>query len=241
MSPDPIKLNPDEASDLRRWLSLDDSRSTPLSNGYQGAVYLYESPFGPRIIKEALGSGLQYRVGRAMLNREFEAYRRLQGVAGVPRCFGLLDDRFLVLEFVKGEGLRHVHFDERQRDAFFAALLDTIKAVHHAGIAHNDLKRKDNILVTPAGEPVLLDFGLAYFNPGAKESMLFRLLKRMDYNSWIKIKYNTDVDSLSEADRPYYNPTLVEIVFRQLRRFWRTITLRQWRRARQAGNDEQGA
>ena len=55
----PIKLDPLEASDLRRWLSAVDSRPTPLSSGYQGAVYLYEGAMGPRIVKEALGRGPQ--------------------------------------------------------------------------------------------------------------------------------------------------------------------------------------
>ena len=64
MSIKELEIDPIEASDLRRWLSDQNSRREPLSSGYQGAVYLYEGPSGQRIIKEALGSGLQYRIGR---------------------------------------------------------------------------------------------------------------------------------------------------------------------------------
>jgi len=237
VSQSPIKLDTNEASDLRRWLSAVDSRAKPLSSGYQGAVYLYEGPTGARIVKEALGRGPQYWLGRAMLHREFEAYQRVQGIAGIPCCYGMLDDRFLVLEFVAGKGLRDTPMEPAARDRFFAKLLETLQRVHAAGVAHNDLKRKDNVLVAPDGSPVLLDFGLAFFRNGSSESWLFRLLKRMDYNSWIKIKYHAAIDAIAPEDLPYYQPTVLEWGFRLWRRFWRTLTLRQWRKNRQAGKE----
>jgi predicted Ser/Thr protein kinase len=234
----PIKLDPLEASGLRRWLSAVDSRPAPLTSGYQGAVYLYEGTTGPRIIKEALGRGPQYWLGRAMLRREFKAYQRVQGIAGIPHCYGMLDERFLVLEFVAGEGLRAAPMAPAARERFFAQLLETLRQVHAAGVTHNDLKRKDNVLAAPSGSPVLLDFGLAFFRKGDADSWLFRLLKRMDYNSWIKLKYHTAIDDIAPEDLPYYQPTPLERGFRLGRRFWRTVTLRQWRKRRQLGKDQ---
>jgi serine/threonine protein kinase len=149
----------------------------------------------------------------------------------------MLDDRFLVLEFVAGEGLRDTSMEPTAREAFFAQLLEILRKVHAAGVTHNDLKRKDNVLVTPDGSPVLLDFGLAFFRKGNAESWLFRLLKRMDYNSWIKIKYHAAIDDIAPDDLPYYRPTPLERGFRLWRRFWRTITLRQWRKNRKPGQD----
>lgn len=228
-----IELDSEEASDLRRWLSADGSRREPLSSGYQGAVYLYDGPNGPRIVKESLGSGLQYRIGHMMLMREYRAYQRLSGITGIPACYGLIDERYLVLEYIQGSSIREPENGNIDRQVFFANLLDIIKQMHAAGVAHNDLKRKDNVLVTSGGWPVLLDFGMSYLNTGQKESPLFRLMKRMDFNSWIKIKYHYATDQITEEDLPYYNPSPLERWFRQLRKFWRTITFRQWRKSRQ--------
>ena len=233
-----LELDPIEASDLRRWLSDEHSRGEPLSSGYQGAVYLYEGPSGQRIVKEALGSGLQYRIGRSMLRREFAAYRRVNGIEGVPHCYGLLDDRFLVLEHIVGIGFRDVQLDHAARETVLQALLQTIQQIHVAGVTHNDIKRKDNIMVSAAGSPILLDFGLAFLRGASGESLWFRFLKRMDYNAWIKIKYSSATDSISDADLKYYQPTALERIFRQWRRFWRTITLRQWRKMRTAQDSE---
>jgi hypothetical protein len=50
------------------------------------------------------------------------------------------------------------------------ALLDTLARVHAAGLVHRDLKPR-NVLVTPAGRPVLLDFGLTVGRALADDSV----------------------------------------------------------------------
>jgi len=225
-------LSTEELAAIKRWLaSADDSRRNPLSAGYQGAVYLFEGPNGRRIIKEAADSGLVSLFSRGMLRREARAYRVLEGIAGIPRCFGFIEGRYLVLEFIDGKNLRDSRRDIADRDAFFGELLDTVKAIHGRFVSHNDLKRKDNVIVTEGLEPVLIDFGLARVHDG--NTLLFRLLRQHDYNSWIKIKYHYATDQISDKDLPYYRPTLLERAFRSLRKLWRTITFRQWRKARQ--------
>ena len=63
-----------------------------------------------------------------MIRREYAVYRRLDGVAGVPRCFGLRDDR-LLLEFVDGRPLRLSADELPDRERFFRALLDILNAI----------------------------------------------------------------------------------------------------------------
>jgi predicted Ser/Thr protein kinase len=225
-----IELDRQEASDLGRWLSAEGSSLIPLSAGYQGAVYLYKGPNGHRIIKKPLGSGLRYRLGCYMLQREFQAYHRLQGIAGVPHCFGMLHDQFLVLEYIEGKGLRELDNCKVDQEKFFASLLEIIKKMHAVGVSHNDLKRKDNVLISKSGKPVLLDFGLSYLRLRDKENFFFRLLKRMDYNSWIKIKYHRRVSMISNLDSAYYRPTILENAYRIWRKLWKIITFRRWRR-----------
>ena len=104
---------------------------------------------------------------------------------------------------------------------------------HAAGVAHGDLKRKDNVLVAAGERPVVIDFGTAVQRNGSlPDQLFFRLIRRFDYNAWIKAKYDGDYESISAADLEWYRPTIVESLFRQVRRFWRTITFRQARKRR---------
>src|SRR5690606_12497916 len=132
-----------------------------LSEGYQGAVYLHEEGGRRVVVKRPMGGPLAIRLRRAMLRRECRVYGRLGGVAGVPRCHGLRADGSLVLDYVEGEAFHEASASLRDRDAFFTELLGIIQALHEAGVAHADLKRRGNILIDKAGRPWLLDFGAA--------------------------------------------------------------------------------
>lgn len=205
-----------------------------LSHGYQGAVYLAGEGDARVVIKEPLGRGPARSLRRWMLRREFAAYRHMAGISGVPRCHGLRPDGSLVLEFVEGEPFHETlpAFRQRDRDAFFRDLLDIILALHGAGVAHGDLKRRGNILVTPAGRPVLLDFGAAVVRrDGLLNRFMFRQLCRMDLNAWVKLKYRRRYDAIEAGDLPYYQPTFIEGAARILRRAWRKLTARRQRKA----------
>jgi serine/threonine protein kinase len=206
-----------------------------LASGYQGAVYLSESPDGLIIVKRPLGHGIGRAVRRAMLRREHEIYQRLQGVSGIPRCFGLRHGEELLLEFIDGKSLRQLEGALPEREHFLAALLSVIEAMHRAGVAHGDLKRKDNILLGPDGQPYLIDFGTAVAAPpgaGLLQRLLFRQLRRMDFNAWIKLKYQRRLSEIEPADVQYHQPTGLEWLARVIRRAWRSLTFRRQRKAR---------
>ena len=209
-----------------------------LSSGYQGVVY--KVPVGDDfpdadylIVKEAMGSSLVRWLRRWMIRREYAVYQRLEGVAGVPRCFGLDNDR-LLLEFIEGNPLRLSSGELENRDRFFAVLLETLQSIHRAGVAHSDMKRKDNIIVTPEGLPVLIDFGSAVLRPAREGSWKFRIFQQacqIDLNSWVKHKYLARYDEVTAEDAPYYAPTVVERVVRPIRQVWRKLTGRKLRKA----------
>jgi len=214
-----------------------------LSSGYQGVVY--KVPAGPEypdveylIVKQAMGSALVRAFRRWMIRREYRVYARLSGIPGVPRCFGLNGDR-LILEFIDGQPLRLSAGELDDRDRFFAALLATLQSIHRVGVAHSDMKRKDNVLVTPAGLPCLIDFGSAVLRPqnaGALRDWIFREACQIDLNAWIKHKYLARYDEISDEDAKYFDPTLIERVARPIRRVWRKLTARKLRKARRASN-----
>lgn len=206
-----------------------------LGSGYQGVVYLRERADGPRIVKSPIGSGLARSARRAMLRREYSVYQRLQGIRGIPRCDGLVAGEDLVLEFVPGGSLRELRLDGAARERFFAELLALIRAIHGAGVAHADLKRKDNILVGPDGQPFLIDFGMAVTvdaSSGRLRRWLFQQARRTDLNAWFKLKYQRQARTVAAADAAIYRPTIPERLARVLRRSWRALTLRRRRRRR---------
>ena len=97
------------------------------------------------------------------------------------------------------------------------------------------MKRKENILITSAGQPCLLDFGSAVTcaeGAGGLRRWVFRLACQIDLNAWVKHKYVGRYEEISGADMPFYQPTFIERIARRVRRFWRKITVRQWRKAR---------
>lgn len=221
---------------LRAWLADAPTREASLlSVGYQGSVYLFEHGGQRWAVKRAGEGWLTGWFHRLLLRREAAVYERLSDVSGVPGSLGLLDDHWLILEFIEGEALRHVRYGLQNPEQFYTRLHKTIADIHAAGVAHGDLKRKDNILVVGDEQPCVLDFGTALRRDGAiLDRLLFDLVARTDFNAWIKMKYANDYTRISAEDSEWHRPSMFESVLRVIRRFWRTISFRQARKRRRA-------
>lgn len=150
------------------------------------------------------------------LKREYQAYQRLQGVSGTPACLGLYFGQYLVLEWIDGQPLDASAASESH---LFVTLRQTIDQMHAAGVAHGDLKRKNNILVSVEGVPTIIDFGTAVIKkPGFHpiNHWLFAFLAQTDRNAWIKHKYK-GYEDIGPDDRAY------------LKRSWLERALSSWR------------
>jgi predicted Ser/Thr protein kinase len=227
-------MDPSLQEDLRRFLVDAARRDTALiSAGYQGSAYLYEQDGSKLVIKEAGGGFFSGWFHRMMLRREARIYELLADVAGVPHSPGMLDNTHLVLEFINGESMKEACKTLRDSDAFYDRLRTIISDFHAAGVAHGDLKRKDNVLVTAAEQPFVIDFGTAVARNGNLwDRLTFRLVRRFDNHAWIKAKYGGDYDAISAEDLRWYRPTVLEKTFRFVQRLWRKVTFRQARKRR---------
>ena len=205
-----------DQSKLKRWIedSLDNNTNI-LASGYQGKTLLYNDNDQKLVIKIPHGRGFIKYLHTRMLRHEAHAYQQLKGLDGIPSCYGLIDGQYLALEFIEGEPIRNKRpINEAQ---YFESLFEIIGHMHEKGVAHMDLKKKDNLLVTHHDQPCVLDFGAAIirkkgFHP--INHFLYRLAIRFDYNAWIKHKYYLNLNNISDEDKIYYQRTYIEKIGR---------------------------
>jgi len=210
---------------LARWIEDSLASGTHrLARGYQGQTLLYRDDNRRLVIKAPSGRGIRKWVSMLMLRHEARVYERLTDFPAAPRCYGLLRNRYLVLEFIDGAPARYAEITDRE--AFFAELLAHIKTLHARGVAHSDLQKKDNLLLVDGQHPCLLDFGAAVirksgFAPFNRAH--YRFAERLDFNQWAKLKYRGRLEQISATDRAYYRRTRLEKLARGLKRVWRML------------------
>jgi predicted Ser/Thr protein kinase len=228
--------------ELESWLlARIDGDGRKFGHGYQASVILVASPIGDIVVKSPHRRFPFGRIARASVRREAGIYAQLENVPGIPKCHGLAAEQHLALDHIAGHSLR-----DRMpagRDEFFARLLVTIQAMHAAGVAHGDLKRKNNVLVGPDERPYIIDFGIARADgPGLIARLLFNWFRQLDLNAWVKLKHGGRPAALPAADAAIHRPLLLEHLARMVRIPWQFLTLRRprqrWRQARLRGKGD---
>ncbi|HET6899795.1 MAG TPA: serine/threonine-protein kinase, partial [Vicinamibacteria bacterium] len=141
-----------------------------LGRGGMGTVYLAERD-EPGMRKTVAVKVVSRGMDSAFVLRRFRTERQiLAGLEhpGIARLYdgGTTDEGlpYFVMEYVDGEDLvaycdRH-HLPVRTRLQLFLRVCEAVQYAHQGLVVHRDLK-PSNILVTAAGEPKLLDFGIA--------------------------------------------------------------------------------
>jgi serine/threonine protein kinase len=125
-------------------------------------VLLVDAEAGPVVVKDfSPRRGLVRRwIGPWLLRREEHAYRRLAGIAAVPRWMGWLDSAAIVLEYRPGVYLSR-SLAGRLPPGFMADLGHAIGEMHRRGVVHLDLRHRSNVLAGEDGRPVVIDFASA--------------------------------------------------------------------------------
>jgi eukaryotic-like serine/threonine-protein kinase len=150
-----------------------------VGEGGMGAVYrgarvdgLFDRPVAIKAIRSGLGT--------EFFLRRFENERRILARPDHPNIAAFLDGGateesvpYVVMEFVNGtpidEYCASSRLTVRQRLELFRAVCAAVQYAHQNLIVHRDLKPA-NILVTAAGQPKLLDFGIAkMLDPGRQD------------------------------------------------------------------------
>jgi tRNA A-37 threonylcarbamoyl transferase component Bud32 len=154
-------------------------RRRPLGEGGQGSVYrAYDIELGGEVALKRYSLTSVYDTQRrerliAAARIEFLAASRIDH-PGVARIQGLVvepgGDAILVEELVEGPSLRvrmSSAIDTPQALDLIARLAFALSAIHSAGIVHCDLK-PENIVISSATRPVIVDFGIALLDPKSR-------------------------------------------------------------------------
>ncbi|HXV39624.1 MAG TPA: hypothetical protein VD701_01520 [Steroidobacteraceae bacterium] len=161
-----------------------------------GAVWRAEELGRPLVIRDAGGARWWLApLARRLCRREAAALARLDGLAGVPRLVAV-DRRGLRREWIEGRPMQVA----RPRNAgYFRAARRLVASLHRRGVAHCDLAKEPNWLVTPTGAPALVDFQLAFVAP--RRGRLFRMLAREDLRHLLKHKRSYCPERLTARER----------------------------------------
>lgn len=143
-----------------------------LGVGGMGAVYEARQHEPERkVALKIIKNGLASPDLRRRFERETRALAQLHhpGIAQIYQVgtfeFTAGDPQpFFAMELIAGlqllEYCEREKLDSRERIGLVIRICEAVEHAHEAGIIHRDLK-PDNILVTPSGEPKILDFGVA--------------------------------------------------------------------------------
>jgi serine/threonine-protein kinase len=141
----------------------------PVGEGATAVVYRawdreLKRPVALKILRNAHGLS---PTGRERFRREAEVSAGLShpNLVSVYDAGEVAGQRYLIMELVDGRPLSELlndpTFDLAKKLSLLAKAARGIEAAHQRGIVHRDVK-PSNILVSPAGEPKVADFGLAH-------------------------------------------------------------------------------
>jgi len=207
-----------DTAEFRQWISTSlERRENILAVSNQGTLLRFRGDGRDLVVKAAMGGAALRALRERTLRREYEAYLRMDGLNGIPRCHGMVAGHYLVLDFVRGKPYREAEWHDRA--GWFDALLAALRAIHQRGVSHGDLKSKSNLMVTEDEQPCIIDFGTAFvhrqgFHP--VNNWLFEHARRMDLNAYVKHKYHGRYEDVSGSDLELLDYSRIEFWVRRL-------------------------
>jgi len=167
-----------------------------------GRVELIETDQSRQVRRVACGGKIpgSALLARILARREQKILEHLVHIAGVPRALGRDGQDGFRRSYIEGSPLYECNALD---GGYFDQLLELMDTLHAAGVAHNDLAKKANIIVTPDSKPALVDFQIGLCFPpqcGVLRRRLFAMLRREDRRHLLKQKRVHRPDLLTPSD-----------------------------------------
>ncbi|MBT5217995.1 MAG: serine/threonine protein kinase [Woeseia sp.] len=147
-------------------------------------------------------------IARKLLARVARALAVLEGIKGVPDLLRVNADT-LDRTYIEGLPMQE---GKPTDPKYFRAAAQLIRQHHRHNIAHNDLAKEPNFLVTATGQPAIIDYQLAIFAP--TRGRLFRVLAREDIRHLLKHKRTYCPHLLTEREKRILdNPSVISRIW----------------------------
>lgn len=169
-------------------------------------LLLIDRPGGPAIVKDFSRKTWWVRqTGSLLIRRELRAYRRLAGCDGVAALIGRVDRYALALDYLDATQLAFSAQRRVDGSGKLEQLRRIVAALHARGVAHCDLRSRDNVLVDGAGRLFVVDFAAAVcLRPGGTvHRLLFRWFASIDRSACLKWKAILEAGPLSSEERAF--------------------------------------
>jgi hypothetical protein len=142
-------------------------------------------------------------IGPILNWRECKALTKLSAVSSVPNLLSKPTSRSFLMTYHQSEQLTRLENYQPEWPEVFDKLRTAIDEIHQAGVAHNDLRNPTNTLVTPNGEPILVDL-VACFCRGRAWNLpnqwMFSKFSQVDLSAITKIKSKVAKDLITDTD-----------------------------------------
>ena len=179
------------------------------SSNTRPVIWVIEENGVRGVVKDFSNSKFFYRniIGRFLIWREHKAYKKLQGLEGVPACYGVIDGLALALEEIPSQPLEKHNKNIKLSRTFFDDLKNIVDSFHRMGLAHSDLKNGANVLVGYDGRPYIVDWSASISQKEFSFFPLNRIYLRFvldDYFAIIKLKMRYVPETLTLEERRQY-------------------------------------
>jgi len=172
---------------------------------------------GAMVVKDFAAKSRWARLlGRVQVGREFRAYEWLGPNRGVPALIGRVDAHALAIEKIEGEQLALTSSQRNDGERLVARLRLLIDRLHSKGLVHLDLRGRENLLILPDGDLVIVDLaGAFWFRPGGlAHRLFFHLFSIADRAAILKWKEMLAPGHFTPEEEAFMRR------FRILRAFW---------------------
>lgn len=174
-------------------------------NPWKPDIFLIQKDGERVVVKDYASKPFFFRffVGAVSNLREAYIYRKLQGLRGIPRFFGLVDRYAIAVAYIPGRNASELNQGELT-PPFFKKLKEIIDAIHDRGVVLCDLRNIKNVIVGDDGEPYLIDFSTAFQKGGRfnfLKNRLYHIFLQDDLLGIAKLKRNKAAQLLTDEER----------------------------------------
>lgn len=173
--------------------------------GSRPDVLLIEIDGHKAVLKDQSGADKMFAllVGPLLNWRECKALNKLANIGCVPNLLAQPTKRSFLMSYHESEQITNLEKFTPDWPTFFEKFAAAIDEIHQTGVAHNDLRNPTNTLVTPNGDPVLVDL-VACFCRGQAWNLpnqwMFNKFCQVDLSAITKIKGKVAKDLITDAD-----------------------------------------